>query len=307
MLLALLLWLIYNQLTQNISLKTQWQDLKASWQIANKFLVVLVIILAPLNWLTEAVKWKMLLSKIEKISLRRAFSSVLTGISFAFVTPGKVGDFAGRILYVKNNNKLRAAIATLVSNMSQAIATFIFGLIALVAFYIYYPLGKWHFGLILACFLLLALLFLIYWKIEKIAALTDKIKWLKKITIAFRILKRYSGKDLRTVLLLSIVRFGIYNAQFCIIINVLGAGVVWYIAPIASALMFWMIAVIPSFMFADLGVRGYIAGLVFTETGLANNSLSILSGSYFIWLLNIVLPAIIGSLLLFTVRFLEKK
>lgn len=306
-LLSLLLWLIYRQLTQSDSITQQWEDLKISWQAANKYLVVLVLLLAPINWLVEAIKWKMLLYKIQPISLRRAYSSVLTGVSFAFVTPGKVGDFAGRILYVKNSNKLRAAIATLLSNMSQAIATFIFGLIALLGFYFYFPLGNWHLWLIIACFFGLAILFVIYWKIEKISTLTENIKWLKNITIALRIFKRYSGKDLSKVLLLSMLRFVIYNTQFCIIIQVLGAGISWYLVPFAAALMFWMIAVIPSFMIADLGVRGYIAGLIFTETGLAQNNLSILSGSYFIWLLNIVLPAILGSLFLFTIRFVEKE
>ncbi len=59
-----------------------------------------------------------------------------------------------------------------------------------------------------------------------------------------------------------------------------------------------MIAIIPSFLIADIGVRGFVAGLLFVNTGLASNALAIYSASYVIWLLNLVLPAIIGSLLL---------
>ena len=107
------------------------------------------------------------------------------------------------------------------------------------------------------------------------------------------------------MLLVSLVRFCIYNLQFLMVANIMGAGIPWAGGILVSAVMFWMITVIPSFFVADLGVRGYVAGLLFTETGIAGNAVAILAGSYTIWLLNWVLPAIIGSMLLLTIRIVR--
>src|SRR5690606_18712533 len=127
-------------------------------------------------------------------------------------------------------------------------------------------------------------------------------KWYRKLVVALRVVERYSPRDLLSLLLISSVRFCVYCLQFLILANVLGADIPWGEGLLLSALMFWLITVIPSFLVADLGVRGFIAGLLFTSTGIAGNSVAILAGSYLIWLLNLVLLAIIGSLLILTIR-----
>lgn len=304
LLLALLLWLIYRQITAKGSFADQWADFKAHWYAGNKILLALVLLLAPLNWMLEAKKWQLLLRKIEPLPFRRAFASTLTGIAFSLVTPNKIGDFAGRILYIDNKNKLRAAIATLVGNLAQTLITFAFGIAGLVYCNIYHP-GPWQ-GLALAAALLAAsLLVFLYLRIDLIARWSENRVWLRKVIISIRILKRYSRRDLLQVLWISFIRFCVYNLQFLVLANVLGAGIPWHTGFLVSGLMFWMITVIPSIFVADLGVRGFIAGLLFTDTGISANSMAILAGSYMIWFLNLVIPAIIGSLLVLTVRIVR--
>ncbi len=304
LLLALLLWLIYRQITAKGSFADQWADFKAHWYAGNKILLALVLLLAPLNWMLEAKKWQLLLRKIEPLPFRRAFASTLTGIAFSLVTPNKIGDFAGRILYIDNKNKLRAAIATLVGNLAQTLITFAFGIAGLVYFNIYHP-GPWQ-GLVLAAALLAAsLLVFLYLRIDLIARWSENRVWLRKVIISIRILKRYSRRDLLQLLWISFIRFCVYNLQFLVLANVLGAGIPWHTGFLVSGLMFWMITVIPSIFVADLGVRGFIAGLLFTDTGISANSMAILAGSYMIWFLNLVIPAIIGSLLVLTVRIVR--
>ncbi len=300
-LLALLLWLIYSQVTRKGDFNTQWADFVWHWRHGSKPLMLLVLLLAPANWMLEALKWKLLLNKIEPVPFRRAFASTLTGIAFSMVTPNKIGDFAGRILYVADKNKLRAVVATLVGNLSHTIITFIFGIIGLVYFNIQYPALWPKLALVGACAGTLLLL-LFYLRINFLAEWVAHKKWYRQLVVAIRILKRYSRQDLLRLLLLSAARFSVYCLQFLILVNVLGAGIGWAEGLLLSALMFWMITVIPSFLVADLGVRGFIAGLLFTTTGIAANSMAILAGSYLIWLLNLVVPAVIGSLLILTIR-----
>jgi len=301
LLMALLLWLIYRQVRQKGNFAVQWQELKAHWQQGSQLLLCCILLMAPLNWILEAIKWKMLLRKIEPVPLRKALASIFTGIAFALVTPNKVGDFAGRILYLDDRNKLRAAIATLIGNLSQTIVTYGFGIAGLLYFNIAYP-GGWPRFALVAALLSCALLLWLYLKIDRIAVWAEHRKWLRRVIISIRVLKRYSGRDLLALLGVSFLRFCAYNLQFLLLVNLLGAGIPWYTGFLVSGLMFWMITVIPSLFLADLGVRGYIAGLLFTDTALAANSVAILAGSYIIWTLNLALPAVIGSLLLLTIR-----
>lgn len=300
-LMVLLLWLIYRQVIHKGNLAGQWADFRQHWEQGNKILMGMVLLLAPVNWMLEAVKWKMLLQKIEPVPFRKAFASTLSGIAFSLVTPNKIGDFAGRILYLDNKNKLRAAIATLISNLSQTIVTYLFGIAGLIYFNVVYP-GNWQLLALIAALLSAGLLLFLYLRIDLIAGWAENRPWLRKVIISIRILKRYSKMELLQLLVISCLRFCVYNLQFLVLANVLGAGIPWAPGFLVSGLMFWMITVIPSIFLADLGVRGYVAGLLFTDTAMATNSMAILAGSYMIWLLNLVIPAIIGSLLLLTIR-----
>ncbi len=300
-LMCILLWLIYKQVQLKGGIREQLNDLKEQWQAGNKILLAIVFMLAPVNWLLESAKWKMLLQKIEPVSLLKAFASTLTGISFSMITPNKIGDFAGRILYLNNKNKLRAAIAVLVSNLSQTIVTYIFGIAGLIFFYVLYP-GRWPLLALGGALISALLLAFLYIRIDLVAQWAQNRQWLRKIVIPLQVLKRYSRRNLISLLLISLVRFCVYTFQFLLLINLLGADVPWITGFFISGLMFWMITVIPSFFLADLGVRGFVAGLLFIDTALAANSITILAASYTIWLLNLVLPALIGSVLIVTAR-----
>lgn|GEM_PF-100344 len=303
-LLLLLLWLIYRQVNGRGSFANELQQLRRHLENSNAALVIFVILLAPVNWCTEAFKWQMLLRKIEPVPYIKALSSVLTGMAFGLVTPSKIGDFAGRILYLEDKNKLRAAIATLIGNTAQTLVTFIAGTCGLVYLNIRYP-GSWQVFCLIAAIISGVCLAYFYIRIDTIANWAEGKTWLRKVIISIRILKRYSKRELLQVLLVSLVRFCTYNTQFLIVANIMGAGIPWTGGFLLAAVMFWMITVIPSFFVADLGVRGYVAGLLFTETGIAGNGIAILAGSYVVWLLNWALPAIIGSLLLLTVRIVK--
>jgi hypothetical protein len=307
LLVALLLWLIYRQVTTKDDFKGQWQSFKMHFQEGNKLVLVLVILMAPMNWMLEAVKWHKLLQKIQPVPYLRALASTLTGIAFSMVTPNKIGDFAGRILYIQDKNKLRAAIATFISNLSQTIVTYLFGIAGLIYFNIAHP-GAWQKITLVAALLSASLLLFIYLRIDLIANWADGRKWLRKFIVSIRILKRYSKKDLLQLMGIAVCRFAVYNLQFLILANVFGAGIPWLTGILVSGLMFWMITVFPSVLFAaDLGVRWYIVNLLFTATAIGTNSLAIQAGSYFVWFLNLVLGAIIGSVLIVTIRFAKTR
>ena len=62
------------------------------------FLISLILFLMLVNWGIEAVKWQLLIAKIEKISLFRAFKAVMTGVSVSIFTPNRTGAIPGASL-----------------------------------------------------------------------------------------------------------------------------------------------------------------------------------------------------------------
>ena len=67
----------------------------------------LVIVLVFVNWGFEAKKWKLLITPIQKMSFFTAFKSVLTGVTLSLNTPNRIGEYGGRILYVKEGTGLK--------------------------------------------------------------------------------------------------------------------------------------------------------------------------------------------------------
>ena len=59
-----------------------------------------------LNFLMESIKWKVVVANTNPISFTKAIKSVLVGQAFAFFTPNRIGDFAGRVLFLKTEHKL---------------------------------------------------------------------------------------------------------------------------------------------------------------------------------------------------------
>lgn len=295
--LLLILFKLKNDDTIAERIQTTWKLLTSSSPI----LLLLILILSPLNWLTETYKWQFLLSKIQKINLWKAMGSVLSGMSFALVSPGKVGDFAGRLLYLDEGVRWRAFFMSMISSLSHFIVTCIMGAVGLIFLCIYYP--DWLFiTLLVAAFLISIVGLILFLHVNRLKSKPNqyKSKWIRKFFISVQVVRRYNQRDLVKVLLITLLKFILYNTQFIIASHLLGADIGFISTFLASCVMFWLIMIIPSFFMADVIIRGMIATLIFERTGLVQDTLPFISASYIIWLINWVLPASIGGLVFFT-------
>ncbi|MFI5204605.1 MAG: hypothetical protein ACHQF2_08935, partial [Flavobacteriales bacterium] len=57
-----------------------------------------VAVLCLANWWLESIKWKIMINRITPCSFSKAAQSVLMGCSFGFITPNRIGDYAGRTI-----------------------------------------------------------------------------------------------------------------------------------------------------------------------------------------------------------------
>ena len=99
---------------------------KSSWKFW------LVILLALVNWGIEARKWQVLLKPLQSIRFLRAYRSVLSGLALSLNTPNRMGEYGGRILYVKEGSRLKAISLSIAGSISQLIITLALGCAGLV-------------------------------------------------------------------------------------------------------------------------------------------------------------------------------
>lgn len=301
-LLALIIWQIGDIDKLNFALGYLLSKIKTG----NAWMIFLAIFLAPVSWLIESIKWKYLTSKFAHITLFKSLSSVMTGMSFAFISPGKVGDFVGRMLYFDEKTRFRSVIAVLVGNLAHVMVTFLMGIIGLIILIFIAP-GWWQLSLLIGAIAIGGVLAYLYFNLNRLSLQAKNPKsFYGKFLTALKILKRYSKKDLLKVCFFSLLKFSTYTIQFLIIAAIFGAEMNWILGFFIAAVMFWMIMVIPSFFIADIIVRGYVAELLFVSTSIVNSSVAVLGGTYTIWIINWVLPSIIGALTLLVYRLFNK-
>ncbi|MFC6999457.1 lysylphosphatidylglycerol synthase domain-containing protein [Rufibacter roseus] len=261
-----------------------------------KVAVIMALLLLPLNWGVEAFKWQYLSGKIEKLSFWSAYKAVLVGLSLGFITPNRVGDYAGRILTLHKKNRADAIGAILLGRLCQLYATLLVGSGALAFFfYSYYmplatPVGfSVAVGLLMLNGWALALLFSFQWAV----ALLEKVPYLRRWVHYFAVVGQFSAAELMYVLMLSGLRYAVFMFQFILLLWAFGVNLsldlyVWGVAG-----TFLLKSVVPSInALADIGMRELSAMFFFGLMG--QDTLLVLGASLSLWAINIALPSVLG-------------
>ncbi|WP_158618090.1 lysylphosphatidylglycerol synthase domain-containing protein [Chitinophaga lutea] len=311
---ALCVWLtfaIYQQILHQQNLPAAWTHMKTTVMEKGWLLMLVVVVMMFLNWGLEARKWQLLVQPLEEVPFRRAFGAILSGVSLSVNTPNRIGEYGGRILYLRNKNKLKAIAATIVGSFSQLIITIVFGLIGFIYYINQYEMTRGgnfepavREKLLLAFLLVICTLVLIlYFRLQIIVTLFEKIPWLRKVKVFIQIIARYSPTELRKLLLLSALRYTVFSAQYLILLYALGVSFVWWQGFFMINVIYLVMAVLPTIAIAEIGLRGSVSmhflGL------LSTNAAGILAATVAIWLINLVLPAVMGSLLLLGVKIFK--
>lgn len=294
----LLLWGIYLQVRSQL----ERVDMNTLWETGPVYFLWICIILMPINLLLEAKKWQILAGSAQPLTFRRALASYLGGIAFSLVTPNRLGEYPGRMLYLKRKNTVRLVSVSLLGALTQMLTLFFYGTLGLV----YFNLNFYHpfaFILLIIAALVTIGLAIAFWRFETWLPLIERIKWLKRFRIYKKLLKRFTNKEQLTILGISVLRYSIYTAQYLFLLYWLNVSMPFWGGFWMSALFFWVITVIPSITLVELGERGQVGLYLFHH--FSEHTVGILGATVGIWFINLVLPAVIGSILLLRMRFLR--
>ncbi|WMJ74515.1 lysylphosphatidylglycerol synthase transmembrane domain-containing protein [Cytophagaceae bacterium ABcell3] len=269
-----------------------------------KLAVLFVILLFPVNWALETLKWRFLIKGTEKVSFFQAYKGILTGVAFGFATPHGIGDYAGRILQLESAERSSLIGAVFVSRIAQFFITFLFGSAALVFFFSKFYSDWLIFNTLSATLLMANGMFLLMFVLHRQALYSlKKIVWLKGIYRYFSIIGQYSVKEMFSVLSFSCLRYMVFTIQFVILLLVFDVHSNYLILFTGVSFIFFVKSVMPTLF--DLGVRESAALYFFSyfqsvEEGVLVASLSL-------WAINILLPAIIGMFMSLKIKISGKE
>lgn len=264
-------------------------------------LYVLLLLLMLLNWSLETLKWRYLLKPQIEIGFFRALQAVWTGVAVSLFTPNRVGEFGGRMLFFKPEERVRSVSATLAGSLAQFTATILFGIVGAALYLNFGGHPKLHSGLwiFVPAALLFALSFYLYFKIDVVSRWIEKRRWHKKISEAFHTLAQYDTEQLFVNLWFSVMRYLVFAAQMALVIIVM----VVFAGDIDPGFMtftvftyFLIQTAVPSIALSEIGVRGSVLTLLFLHIVGSEQVPDLILAGTLIWFVNIIIPALFGSL-----------
>ena len=287
-------------------------------QSSNIWNLVIVFFLMLVNWSIEAFKWKIAIQGIQPISFLKSFRAVLSGVSFSVTTPNRMGEYFGRVLYMKEGNRLRAVSLTIVCSMSQLIITLSVGLAGLFwirqrietkiiaesdsSLWMQVLQSSWlQYGI----FAGLLVLTLLYFRLSILTGLVGKLSKSNRYSYLVNALKNVHATLLLKLLSLSAVRYLVFAIQYFLLFRLFDVQIGWWHSFWAVSVVFLVLAIIPTFAIAELGLRGQVS-LKLLELFSANG-LGIGITTATIWFINLVVPAIAGSLLIVSIKIFKNK
>ncbi len=276
----------------------------------------LVLALMPVNWGIEARKWQLALRPAGGIAYRDAFRAVFTGTTFASFTPNRMGEYLGRMLYVEEGKRIASISLTIVCSIAQLLITLALGLAGTL--YLRQHLHQeaalpgrqalefWLNAFLLLVFLLLLSLTFIYFRLSRLMGILGRLPGAGKYLRYVKILDQCDATVLWRILSLSFCRYLVFLLQYALVFPVFGVFLGFAQAGAGMSVVFLVMAVVPTFTFlTELGLRWGASIQVLELFGAG--AVGILATSLAIWLINLIIPALIGSLLILSIKLFKSK
>lgn len=295
---------LYKQVFTNADVKSALNALEDNL-IHGRGWFILVLILTVLNWTVETIKWRFLVNKLDQITFKRAFAGILFGISFSLFTPNRLGEYGGRVLVLKHH-RIAAIVSTLVGSFSQIVTNMsIGGFFCIIYLWKYLQINTYLvFSIGLLYILLATFLWVSYFNVEIVSVLFKKYSIFKKLAPYVDIVKKYSAKDLRSLLIYSFWRYGIYCMQFFLLLKVFRTGVKFMDGLVLIPNVFFIQGILPTMAIFDVSLRGQVALQIMSEhtTGAM---FQVVAASLVLWFVNLIIPACIGGILALFIKMDE--
>jgi hypothetical protein len=293
--------------------KDNFQHIKAAFWTElgrgqNNFWLWATLALMPINWAAEAMKWLQTVRRVERMNFIIALKSTLAGVTTSLFFPNRIGDFGGRILFLKPKNSWRGVFATFVGSWAQQLVLLTFGWLG----FNYFLLTLWQADTIimqavigLGAFAVAALFFL-FLNIELLVPFCKKIRFLyrfPRLIDNINLFRQYTQRELGKTLLWAFIRYVVYCLQYYCMLRFFGIDVPILRGSACIATIYLLQTSIPLPPIVGLLARGEVALQIW---GLFSaNEISILATTFTLWVINLIMPAFLGLIFIFQTNFFK--
>ncbi|RED46717.1 lysylphosphatidylglycerol synthase-like protein [Winogradskyella eximia] len=283
-------YFIYSKITKNESLEfsTFLSFLNENNVFSTKNISILIL-LSFFNWFFEILKWQHLVGTLKHISFISALEQSLGGLTASLITPNRIGDYGAKAIYFTKKLRTKIVLLNLLGNMAQMTVTTLFGLVGLFFFLNAYSIDINFYKVTRFASIILIIGLLVLFGVKQ---KRFKIKGVS-FTAILTFIKSISIKTHSLNLALSFIRYLIFSFQFYYLLIAFGVDISYANAMMAITSMYVLASIVPTISIFDVVVKGSIA--VFLFDYLHISELTILSITTTMWLLNFVIPSIIGS------------
>ena len=311
LLFAWLSYSVFKQIKNQPNLEGSWLNIKASFSDSRVLNFILVFVLMFVNWSLEALKWKISVQGVQPVSFFRSLKAIFSGVSFSVTTPNRTGEYLGRVLYMDDGNRLRVISLTILGSISQLMVTVFFGLLGLLILetdITKMNLSGWMEWLkdlgIIGASLAFIFLTVFYFRIGWLVKWIDKIPAIKKYIWLINELEKTDTTLLLRLLSISLLRYLVFATQYFLLFRFFGVEVNWWQGFWATAIVFFVMAITPTIELFEVVKKMYVTKEIFAIFTV--NTLAIGFVTTTIWVINLVIPAAIGSLLILGIKFFKK-
>jgi hypothetical protein len=311
---CLLAYSIYLQIQRQPNWEQSIQEIKSAFDSRAAWKLAAVFGLMMVNWGIEARKWQVVITRLQPISWLKCLKAIFTGTTLAFFTPNRMGEYMGRVLYIDEGKRIQAVSLTLVCSMGQLLVTLVLGVTGLIvirAVLISQQSGAdsivfWLNAVLYASALAAGFLTLLYFRLSWLIRWVEKIPRIERFVGYIRVLDNFNATILLRILSLSLIRYLVFVIQYYLLFEVfrveLNAWQVFW----SVTVVFLVLAIVPTIaLFTELGVRWKTS--VEVVQLFSGNVVGILASSLAIWIINLVIPALIGSLLILSIRLFNSR
>jgi hypothetical protein len=296
---------IYRQVQHQPQLGSSWQQIVQSAQSYKIVFLLIPVVLIFFNWGIESLKWKLLVAPIKNISFFQSFKAVLSGVSFSVTMPNRIGEYLGRVVYLPEGSRLKTISVTVVGSFAQLLTTLITGLAGLIflknSLQQQFPsMIIWYQFLVYGVLLVIVVMLMIYLNVS--GAVNIFNRWIrnKKYLYLVEALSSFKKDLLLNILFLSFARYLVFLIQYILLFYFFGVDIPALTIALVMMVVFLALAIIPSISLIELGLRGEVSLMLMGM--FSANSLGIGLTTVSIWFINLIIPAIIGSLLLLNLK-----
>lgn len=305
---ALFLALLYHQIFAKENIREIGEVFKKHFNAANIGWLLATVLLMPVNWLLETMKWRQLIAKVEEIPFWKSYKAVIAGVSLSLFTPNRIGEYGGRILFVSPENQMKTVIATLVGTFSQLLVLLSVGYMGLIFFIHRFWQMNGYFlkGIFSVSLMFIGLMLFCYFNIDLVAKIAKRVNVARKLSRFVKhvkVLKSYSKPELANVLSLSLMRYMVYTTQYFLLLHFFGINVSVPEGLACIATVFLLQTSIPLDPVTGFFARGEVALVTWRLFGASD--ISIIASSFGLWIINLIIPAFIGIIFIVNLNILK--